>query len=78
VRRGSAQLRSHGDEAAQFPPVLGGRLLRVREVAARLAVSTRTIQTWIALGRFHPIRLSARALRIAESEVEELIRKSAS
>lgn len=58
-------------------PAPAGRLLRVRDVADRLAVSNRTVQTWIALGRLHPIRLSPRALRIAESEVEEFIRRAA-
>lgn len=52
------------------------RLLKVREVAALLGVTTRTVQTWVALGRLTPIRLSARALRIAESEVGALIRRA--
>jgi excisionase family DNA binding protein len=49
------------------------RLLKVKEVAGRLGVTTRTVQTWIHLGRLTPIRLSARVLRISEDEVGSFI-----
>lgn len=55
-----------------------GRLLKVKEVAARIGVSTRTIQAWIGTGRLTPIRLSRRVLRIDENEVEAWIRRAAS
>lgn len=48
------------------------RLLRVSEVAARTGLSRSTIYDWSADGRFpRPVRLSARAKRWVESEVEE-------
>lgn len=73
---GSPSPRRLRHEQADVVPVPGGRLLRVRDVAERLAVSTRCIQTWVALGRLHPIRLTPRTLRIAEAEVEALIREA--
>lgn len=53
------------------------RLLKVREVAALLGVTTRTVQTWIGMDRLHAIRLSPRVLRIAESEVADLVARAA-
>lgn len=48
------------------------RLLRVSEVEARTGLSRSTIYDWSADGRFpRPVRLSARAKRWVESEVEE-------
>ena len=59
---------------ASRPPTPGvPRLLKVKEVAELLGVSTRTIQTWLELGKLTPIRLSPRALRISEDEVGSFI-----
>jgi excisionase family DNA binding protein len=52
-----------------------GQLLTVNETAARLVVSRRTVQGWLAAGRLTPIRLGTRTLRIAESEVEAFVRR---
>ncbi len=64
-------MSSRGSQSSAVP-----KLLKVREVAALLGVTTRTVQTWIALGRLTPIRLSPRALRVAEPEIDALIRRA--
>ena len=59
--------------ASRPPPPGVPRLLKVKQVADQLGVTTRTVQTWIHLGRLTPIRLSPRALRISEDEVSAFI-----
>ncbi len=50
------------------------QLLRTRrEAAARLQVSTRTIVRYEQARRLTPIRLSSRAIRYDDSEIEKLI-----
>lgn len=61
---------------APAPATPIGRLLDVNAVARRLDVSRRTVQAWIASGRLTPIRLGTRTLRIAESEVERMVRRA--
>lgn len=70
--RAEPACRGGGQAPARHP----GRLLKVKEVAARIGVSTRTVQTWIGTGRLTPIRLSRRVLRIDEEEVEAWIRQA--
>jgi len=55
-------------------PKAGERYLRLKEVSARLSISTRTVRNWIAEGRFGEIlRLTATDYRIAESSLEQFI-----
>ena len=52
------------------------RFLRISEVAARTGLSRTTIYDWAADGRFpRPVRLSPRAVRWIEADVEEWIRE---
>lgn len=50
-----------------------GTLLRVTEVAERLALSPFTVRNWIAAGRLPVVRLG-RAVRIRAEDVEALVR----
>lgn len=58
-------------------PLLVGRLLKVQEVASKLGVSPRTVQSLIAAGRMRVVRLSPRAIRIAEGDLNEFVRRAA-
>jgi excisionase family DNA binding protein len=49
------------------------QLLVIEEVARRLALSIRTVRTLIALGKLPVIRVGARAIRIAESDLAAFI-----
>jgi prophage regulatory protein len=52
------------------------RLLRVSEVQARTGLARSTIYEWSAAGRFPPaVRLSARAVRWIEADVDEWTRE---
>ena len=53
------------------------KFLRVKDVAERMAVSTRTVQAWIASGRLKRYLFARRTLRIDEADVEALIREAA-
>jgi len=48
------------------------RLLKVREVAERFQVSTRTIWAWAAQSKLSRVVLSKGVVRFKESEVERL------
>jgi excisionase family DNA binding protein len=50
-----------------------GGLLRVPEVAARLAVKPATVRAWLLQRKLPCVRLSARAIRIRQSDVDEVI-----
>jgi len=55
-------------------PKAGERYLRIREVSERLSLSTKTIRTWVADGRFGEIlRLTPKDYRIAESALQQFI-----
>ena len=55
-------------------PKAGERYLRIKEVSERLSLSTKTIRTWVAAGRFGEIlRLTPKDYRIAESALAEFI-----
>ena len=56
---------SNGDSAA--------RLLTAKEVADMLAVSVRTVRTWIDLGRLPVVRLPGRLVRVKVESVYKLI-----
>jgi len=45
------------------------RLMTIPDVAERTALSVRTIRTLIALGKLPVIRVSTRAVRVAESDL---------
>jgi excisionase family DNA binding protein len=47
-----------------------GRLLTGREVADQLGVSTKTVLRWALDGRLPSIRLSNRAIRFRETELD--------
>ncbi|MFH2098944.1 MAG: helix-turn-helix domain-containing protein [Pseudomonadota bacterium] len=47
------------------------RLLRVTAVAARLSVTTRHVYNLIADGRLPAIRVSSRATRVSEEDLEQ-------
>lgn len=48
-------------------------LVTVKEAAARLAVSERTVWTLIASGEFRRIKLGSRSTRVNAAEVEAFI-----
>jgi excisionase family DNA binding protein len=50
------------------------RLLRKGEVADRLGVSVLTVSRMIGRGELPVVKISLRAIRIAESAVRELVR----
>ncbi len=50
-----------------------GVLLTPRQVADRLAVSTRTVYSWIDSGRLPAVRFSERVTRIPEEVVDQLV-----
>lgn len=49
--------------------------LRLKEAAARLGLSYRTLQRWVQELRIGSIRYSERTVRIPESEVERLLKE---
>lgn len=63
--------------AARADPLLVGRLLKVAEVALRLGLSSRSVQSLIAAGRLRVVRLSPRAIRVSQGDVDEFIRGAA-
>lgn len=54
--------------SAELPPFISRR-----EVARLLNVSTRTIARWALTGALKPVRLSNRALRYCQHDVQRLI-----
>jgi excisionase family DNA binding protein len=55
-------------------PGLGtGRLLPIKEVADRFAISEKTVRRWVATGELPSIRLG-RTLRISSVDLEQYIR----
>ena len=61
------------NRAAPAPEV---RLLRMPEVAVRLGVCKRTVETLVAKGVFQPVRIG-RAVRIPSSQVDAYIARGA-
>ncbi|MBW6469434.1 MAG: nucleotidyltransferase domain-containing protein [Anaerosomatales bacterium] len=55
---------------------MSGLLLTPREVAERLAVSSRTVYLWIEQGRLPAVRLSERITRVPAEAVDELIERA--
>jgi excisionase family DNA binding protein len=51
------------------------RLLRVSEVAERLAHREGTIRAWLSEGRLPRVRVGPRSIRIPSEAVEKLIRE---
>jgi excisionase family DNA binding protein len=49
------------------------RLLSVREAAERLTISPRSLRTLIALGKLPVVRVTARRVAIAESDLAAFI-----
>ena len=58
-------------------PLLTGRLLKVAEVALRLGLSSRSVQSLVAAGKLRVVRLSPRAIRVSQGDVDEFIRRAA-
>ena len=54
-----------------------GRLLTGREVADQLGVSVKTILRWAGSGELPAIRLSNRAIRFRESEIDAWVQARA-
>ncbi len=52
------------------------KLLKVAEVADRLGVTTRTVYGWIAAGRLPVTRLSRRATRVRERDLNRFVADS--
>jgi excisionase family DNA binding protein len=52
-----------------------GKLLRVSEAAALLGLTPRTIRSWLLQRRIPCVRLSARAIRLRKSDVDEIIER---
>ena len=48
-------------------------LLKRREVADMLRVSTRTVRAYEIQGALHPVRINARAVRYKMADVQKLI-----
>lgn len=57
-------------------PVDPGRLLKTREVAARLAVSPATVGRLVKQGRLAVVRVGARSLRVRPQDLEAFIQSS--
>jgi excisionase family DNA binding protein len=53
------------------------RLLTVKEVAARLRTSTATVYDLCERGKLAYVRVSTHAIRIAEPDLAELVRRGA-
>jgi excisionase family DNA binding protein len=49
------------------------KLLTTKEVAALLGLSDETIQRWIQTRRIRYVKVGARAVRIAEEEIQRII-----
>jgi DNA-binding transcriptional MerR regulator len=49
-------------------------LMKRKEVAERLRVTSRTIRSYEQAGKLHPIRLNERVIRYDSKEVEKLIK----
>ena len=49
------------------------QLLPIQEVARRTALSIRSVRTLIALGKLPVVRVGARAVRVAESDLAVFI-----
>ena len=72
TKRSGAVTWHRGNESTK--PAI--RFLRVSEVQARTGLGRSTIYRWSAEGRFpRPVRLSGRAVRWVEAEVDEWVRK---
>jgi excisionase family DNA binding protein len=52
------------------------QLLTPAEAAARLGVARGTLYNWISDGKIAVVRLSGRCVRIRETEIDRLIRRS--
>jgi excisionase family DNA binding protein len=52
------------------------RLLTVDQTADRFGVKVSTIRRWLVLRKIAQIKLSRRAVRVSETEVERLIREN--
>jgi excisionase family DNA binding protein len=51
------------------------KLLNIRELAARLGISTGTAYQWLSQGRLPCVRFSARCVRFQESEIENMLQQ---
>ena len=49
------------------------RLLTLQQAAERLALAHWTVRKWIASGKFPSVKLSGRAVRVREADVEAFI-----
>ena len=54
-------------------PRFSGKLYRVPEAAELLSVKQATVRKWILLRRIAVIHLSARAVRVPESEITRIV-----
>jgi prophage regulatory protein len=72
TRKGGAMTRTPKEEKTRWPR----RFLRISEVQALTGLARSTIYAWSAQGRFPAaIRLSPRAVRWSESDVQEWLRE---
>jgi len=49
-------------------------LMKRKEVADRLRVTSRTIRSYEQAGKLHPVRLNGRVIRYNAADVEKLIK----
>lgn len=49
-------------------------LIEYAQAAARLGVSTRTLQNWVAAGRVRAVKVGPRRVRFEVQEVERVLR----
>jgi len=65
--------RESRQKAREEKPVSSQKLLRPREVAARLAVSRSTVYRWYWEGKLKGVKLGGGTVRILESSVEQKV-----
>lgn len=49
------------------------QLLKVRNAAERLGIAEVTLRKWIAERKVEVVRLTARAVRVSQAEIERLV-----
>lgn len=64
-------IHSRGDEPRYTAQRM--QLLKVRNAAERLGIAEVTLRKWIAERKVEVVRLTARAVRVSQAEIERLV-----